>query len=323
MPTIRIRLRHVATATTAVVLVLIASTVGLTGHSNAATAERAAPAGNGLVVKCPFKVDVDFGSVSLPERMTRAQVTACQAFFSQSTPDGQFSPGDRSFSSQFCFEQKRRDACQQIREAACRLAVADNQFASSRQCLAAAPGVRVIVHRKAPRLSVFVTEPAVYEGPWLDVTDNSMDRWFPDGGRIYFYAPRRKAWDSRLGRIVPFPQDLVDFVARNPYVRVVGTRTVQLRNVAARQLDFVARDDPKARKEGLCGEYGIRDDPCLPITADPNVEGYVSFTLELGEPQRLIDIRTQSGRLILVLGDVDLFSEFAAAERLLKTLRVG
>lgn len=318
------------TATALVVAVSVVLLAGCIGDGSGTTTEPGAheqASATAVPAKCPFKRD-SISYWDLPDRMTRPQVKACQAHFAKRAPDGRFGPGTAAFTSQFCYafdSTTREGECQYVRVAACRLAVNDGAFASLRTCFAASPGQRVVVHKKSPRVSVLASEPAVFEGPWLDVVDNTLDRWFRrGGGRVYFYEPRRKAWDSRTGRIVPFPDDLVDFVASNPYVRVERVGTARFGELTARQIDFVVRQgDPKARRESLCGEYTLRDDPCLPISADANEEGYVSFSLELHEPQRLIDLHTRSGRLILLVSGIDRFRQLTEAERLLRTLRVG
>jgi hypothetical protein len=199
-------------------------------------------------------------------------------------------------------------------------------FSDLRTCFAAGTGSRVVVHRRSPRVTVLVRDPAVFEEAWIDVTDNTLDKWFPDGGRIYLEEPRTKAWDSRSGRIVPFPDDLVEFVAGSPYVQVHGIRTVRLGGTSARALDFTpTRGDPVARRTGLCGGGGfaLSEMECLPVSADPSAEGFVTFMLQLGQPHRLIDLRSPEGRLILVITHIERFGDLALSERVLTTLRFG
>ncbi len=182
-----------------------------------------------------------------------------------------------------------------------RLAVKDGKFTNLRSCFATARDTRVVLHEKSPRVTALVSEPSVFDGIWLDPVDNTMDRWFPDPGfRIEFSVPRRRAWDSRLAQVVPFPSDLGEHIARSPYVQVVDQRVVNLGGIDASQIDFVVREgDPNARHADMCGEEFVRDAPCLPITADPNDEGYVSWSLDPGTAYRLIDVSAPSGRLII------------------------
>lgn len=194
------------------------------------------------------------------------------------------------------------------------------------QCFLSAPGVRAVIREKSPRVTVFVKEPAVFDGIWLDPVDNTMDRWFPDPGfriDVASALPKTRAWDSRLAQIVPFPSDLTEHLATSPYVEVFDRRTIHLGGLEAKQIEFaVEQGDPSARQNDMCGEYLLRDEPCLPISADPNDEGYVSWSLSPGESYRLIDLSSPSGRVILYveLGEP---SQRSIAEKLLRTLRVG
>lgn len=191
---------------------------------------------------------------------------------------------------------------------------------------AAGPPVRTVVHKRSPRVSLVVAEPWYFEYGTLYVDNNLVQRFpgYGPGMSIWFKEPTRKAWDSPSGRKVPFPRDLVKFVIRNPYVRVLGLKPVRLGGIAARQIDVVARrGDPKGREANLCGEFAVRDEPCVPITADSDDEGFTSLSLEPGEPVRLIDLRTPSGRLIIVVRGHERVRQLSGAERILQTLRVG
>lgn len=291
-------------------VVAVALALGATGTAIPA---REAPK-TGAAEDCPFTY----------ENMSRTEVLACQAYFAAGAPDGRFEPGSPSFSTRFCGAHERHAVCQQVRVAVCRFAVGDGGFPSIRSCLSATPGARQVVHRRSPRASVILFEPWYLENGRLWI-DNEVRSYFPDDGFIDFQAATPTAWDSRSGRIVPFPRDLVRFIARSPYVRVLRIRTVRLAGVTARQIDVVARQgDPRARRRGLCGEVAVRDEPCLPITADDAAgEGYVSLSLEPGEPNRLTDLRTRSGRLIIHITQFDRFTQLSGAERILGTLRIG
>ena len=190
-----------------------------------------------------------------------------------------------------------------------------------RECVAASPPIRVILREK-PRITALVSEPAAFDGIWL--RSNVLDEWFTDPDfRIEFHGPKRDAWDSRLAQVVPFPSDLTEHVAQSPYVRVIDRRAVDLGGVQAKQIDFfVNNGDANARHSDMCGEEFIRDVPCLPITADPNDEGYVSWWLDPGTFYRLIDVWTPSGRVVISI-DVDDAGELEATEALLSTLRFG
>src|SRR5262245_24670146 len=171
-------------------------------------------------VKCPFHAG------DLPERMSRRQVEACQTYFARYAPRRRFAPGQPGFSSQFCTDLYRRTRnsrdgeCQRVRGSVCWFAVRDGAFASMRACFASAPAVRAVIS-ESQHLTALVSEPAVFDGIWLDPVDNTMDRWFPDSGfRIDFSDPKRQAWDSELARAVPWPSDLPEHLARSPYVEV-------------------------------------------------------------------------------------------------------
>ena len=71
----------------------------------------------------------------------------------------------------------------------------------------------------------------------------------------------------------------------------------------------------------MCGEEFIRDVPCLPITADPNDEGYVSWYLTPGRYYRLIDVSAPTGRIIVWI-EGDKLRELTATDAILSTLRV-
>jgi hypothetical protein len=309
-------------------MLLIAVLLGGCIDSTSPTGSGSAAGGE---ARCPFKRDSILGW-ELPERMTGEQTGACQAHFAARAPDGRFEPGSSSFTSQFCQAFVARDyttrnaECQEVRVAVCREAVRDSAFTDLRSCLSAGIASRVVVHVRSPRVTVLIRDPAVFEEEWIDVTDNTLDKWFPDGGRIYLHEPHRKAWDSRLKRTVPFPRDLVEFLGRSPYLRVVQRRTVHLGNVSAKALDFkVIRGDPIARKTGHCGAY-VSDMECLPITVDVDADGYTSFMFTgalFREPLRLVDLHTSNGRLILLVAHASSFQRLAAAERILATLRVG
>jgi hypothetical protein len=268
--------------------------------------------------ECPF-TDWD------PDTLTRAETEACQAFFAAGAPDRRFAPGSRSFSMRFCKARQRYDECQQVRVPVCRFAVEDGQFPSVRSCLAATPGVRQFVSRESPRASVILHEPWYYYENGSLWPDPEIGGWFPgDRGFIDFHRPPRYAWDSRSGRAVPFPRDLVRFVARNPYLRVVGTRTFRLGGVMARQIDIVVRrGDARARQMSLCGEYAVRDEPCVPITADRDEEGYTSISVEPRHATRLTDVRIPSGRIIVVVQVRGSFTQLSGTERIVRTLRLG
>ena len=277
-------------------------------------------------MRCPFIADFPF--YDLPDRMSRRQVEACQVYFARFAPGKRFEPGAPGFSSQFCADLYRRTQddrhgeCQTVRVAACQAAVNDRRFASMRRCFASTPATRVLI-KESPRVIAVVSEPAVFDGIWLDPVDNTMDRWFPDPGfRVEFSTPKAQAWDSLLAQTVPYPSDLTAHLAKSPYVTVLDLRTVNLGGVDANQVDLlVNRGDPNARHADMCGEEFIRDVPCLPVTADPNDEGYVSWHLTPGNFYRLIDVSAPSGRIIVSIEGEEL-SELAATERILETLRV-
>jgi len=276
---------------------------------------------------CPFISDLDGFVYDLPKHMSREQVEACQRYFAHGSPDDRFAPGSPAFSTRFCSAREHRHpACQQVRVAMCRLAVTDGSFTNLRACLAAAPAVRRVVRIGGASISVLVLEPWYFwTGVSLHLSADNEIRFahaFPNlDGWITFLAPTRTAWDSRAARKVPFPASLADFLAGNPYLRVLATRTLHLPGMKATEIDLLAvRGDPKAREQNLCGELGIRDEPCVPVTADSD-SGYTTLALKPGWPHRVIDVRTASGRVIVVVSQFYRFSELTGVERILRTLR--
>ncbi len=208
----------------------------------------------------------------------------------------------------------------------CRLAVTDGSFANLRACLAATPAIRRVVHIGGASISVLVLEPWYFwTGVPLHLSADNEIRFthaFPNiDGLIEFLAPTRTAWDSRTSQEVSFPSSLADFLAHNPYLRVIATRTLHLPGMNATEIDLVAvRGDPKARKQNVCGELGIRDEPCVPVTADSD-SGDTTLALKPGWPHRVIDVRTASGRVVVVVSQFYRFSDLAGVERILRTLR--
>jgi len=64
--------------------------------------------------------------------------------------------------------------------------------------------------------------------------------------------------------------------------------------------------------------------PCVPVTADPNEEGYVSWALEpaAGEIFRIIEIQTNRGSLVIEIGTSKGANQFmASAMDVLSTLQ--
>ena len=57
--------------------------------------------------------------------------------------------------------------------------------------------------------------------------------------------------------------------------------------------------------------------------ADANDEGYVSLALLPGEPYRLVDLHTRSGRIVVVIDGFAEFGRLSSAARTLRTLREG
>jgi hypothetical protein len=61
--------------------------------------------------------------------------------------------------------------------------------------------------------------------------------------------------------------------------------------------------------------------PCVPITVDPNAEGYVSFSLGAGEIFRIIEVRTPGRAVVMEIASGKPFRSKAMS--LLRTLRSG
>jgi len=305
-----------------VVLVVIVAMTACGGTDAPASADTHTSA------RCPFISHLDGFYYDLPERMSREQVKACQSYFARTSGDHRFAPGSPAFSTRYCSVlAHRHSACQQARVAVCRFAVSDGAFANLRACLATTPAVRRVVRIGGASISVLVPEPwSFWIGESLRLSADNEIRFanaFPNNdGLITFFAPTRTAWDSRASRKVAFPARLAEFLASNPYLHILTARSLHLPGITATEIDLVVRRaDLNARQAGLCGEIGIRDEPCVAVTADSTPEGYTTIMLKPRQSYRLIDLHTASGRVVAVVDQFDRFSELAGAERIVRTLR--
>jgi hypothetical protein len=120
--------------------------------------------------------------------------------------------------------------------------------------------------------------------------------------------------------------DFLVWLQHHPLLQVGRIFRVRLGSVIGRGVDgWVRAQDPRAYRDGYCGET-LSAASCVPVTADPNIEGYVSWALEPapGEAFRIIEIRTNRGALAIEIATYkrdDSEALTAAAMRLLSTLR--
>lgn len=129
--------------------------------------------------------------------------------------------------------------------------------------------------------------------------------------------------DANYGRILP-RGSFVEWLVHHPHLRVRGRRAVVVGGVSGEMIDFdVLRIDREAQRNGFCGLTNSAG-PCLPITADPDEEGYVSIELwpsDPGEPYTFIVLEVSARRSLLV--EVQGFErEKPDFERVLSTVRL-
>lgn len=313
----------------AVALTLVVGLLGGCGGSTTAAEQEGETSVQNEQRRCPFKRPAEYEPWELPSQMSSGQVEACQAFFARLTPDKRFVPGSRAFTSSFCAMFVRRDyttrqaECQDVRVAACRLAVRRGEFIGMRGCLSASPGQRLTAEG-SPRVSVVIRDPAVLDGYGVDMVDNTLDRWFTDvDGRISFVRPEGVAWDSRAATEVAVPADLTTLIADSPHVRVVGTQAVRFGGARGTQIDVVARRGDPARS---CPISDRAEDPCIPILVlrpEPGEAQDILLSLAPGVPTRVLDLRSSNGRVLIVVDGFSSFRKLAAVERVLRTVEIG
>jgi hypothetical protein len=167
-------------------------------------------------------------------------------------------------------------------------------FCSAASTGSASPRPKVWVVWKKPRLTLQPRRGWRYEsGP-------SVTRWIGhDFGGIYFQVLPRRVYSPRTHRPAIRSVDFLVWLQHHPLLRAGHIYRVRLGNVVARVLDgrVVAADD-RAYADGYCGET-MSQAPCVPLTADPNIEGYVSWALEPGDLFRIIEIETNRGSLAI------------------------
>ena len=303
----------IATVKTALLLVALALLTSSCGQEDKSST---------AAVKCPIRYDSDFDDYDLSDRMSPARVKACQEYFALRSADKRFTPGSPSFSTSFCNANTRRaSACQQVRVAVCQLRVRAGRFATIGRCLAGEP-VRQVVARRVG-VSLAIPEPWFFDIGWGMAADIEIDHLFRTSvGRVSFVRAASHAWSAHDSQRVPFPADLGEFLADNPYLDIHATTPISLGRIVAQQIDLVTRGgDPVAMKASLCGEYGLREEPCVPISADSDSEGYASLYLDPMTSYRLIDVKAPKGRLIIVVDDFDHFDQLSELSRIFETLK--
>jgi WD40 repeat protein len=166
-----------------------------------------------------------------------------------------------------------------------------------------APGDRtVIVKTKGPRITALL--PAGWKLSQGDPKQSTLvymsteePMTLPMG--VSFHRVFR-VHDPRTHRSAPFPADFIGFLRRHPRLRTGPPAAVRVGGLRATQVDVTAVSfDPKGHDEGLCGRPSLGD-PCVPISTDPNVEGWTSVAFDKGQRARFIYVRTPKWKLVII-----------------------
>jgi hypothetical protein len=135
---------------------------------------------------------------------------------------------------------------------------------------------------------------------------------------VFFHALPRRVEDPRTHRGVILRGDFLAWLQRHPFLRVGRIQHLRLGMFIA-----TAVDGRVQRANQVCGE-SMSHYPCVPITVDPNAEGFVSFSLEPGHIFRIIKVKTPGRSVVIEIRTVKKAQPFIpAAMRLLRTLRNG
>lgn len=120
-------------------------------------------------------------------------------------------------------------------------------------------------------------------------------------GGITFRTPVKvgtRVFDPRTNRPVRLRIDFLSWLRRHPHLRVTAPRAITIGGVPARELSGrVLSPDHQAFEKGYCG-LTLSAGPCVPITADPTEEGYVSYELSQREVFRIV-VFSRPGRGLL------------------------
>jgi hypothetical protein len=135
---------------------------------------------------------------------------------------------------------------------------------------------------------------------------------------VYFHALPRRVHDPRTNRGVALRGDFLAWLQRHPFLRLGRIQHLRLGMFTATAVDGSVK-----RTNQVCGE-SMSHYPCVPITVDPNAEGFVSFSLEPGEVFRIIKVKTPGRSVVIEIRTVKKAQPFIpAAMRLLQTLLSG
>jgi len=138
------------------------------------------------------------------------------------------------------------------------------------------------------------------------------------GDSVYFHALPRWVHDPKTNRGGVLQGDFLTWLQRHPSLRVGRIQHLRLGKFVATAVDGKVKH---ANQE--CGE-SMSHFPCVPITVDPDPEGFVSFSLERGEIFRMIKVKTPGRSVVIQIATFGKAQPFiAAAMRLLRTLRSG
>lgn len=175
-----------------------------------------------------------------------------------------------------------------------------------------------------PRLTIQPRAGWIYDGPpdaGFTAVHSSIGPFV--GGAINFRFLPRRVYSPRTHRPAVRGVDFLVWLQHHPLLRVGRIYRVRLGNLVGKVLDGrVIAADKRARADGYCGETSSQR-PCVPVTADPDIEGSISWALEPapGEVFRIIEIETNQGALAIEIStykDADQFK--LAAMGVLSTL---
>lgn len=185
---------------------------------------------------------------------------------------------------------------------------------------ATTPATRRVMVWKHPRLTLLLTPPwrFLWEDPRTHVLIRNPDytNQLPDGDdQLIFHALPRRVHDPKIHRGVVLQGDFLAWLQRHPSLRVGRIQHLRLGRFVATAVDGKVKH---ANQE--CGE-SMSHFPCVPITVDPDPEGFVSFSLVRGEIFRIIEARTPGRSVVMEIESGKPFRSKAMS--LLRTLRNG
>lgn len=255
----------------------------------------------------------------VPEgQLSDAQLKACQERFK--TPDvtsQAWRNGDGSDNCSPKLVYYEHFACGETFSQTCEAAVRDGHYKDIDYCIYPHQHRwRTVEVTKDPRLTIRIGPTwgagKGNVGPW-DEADMFSDIAFTKVPRIV-YDPR-----SDKGTFAP---DFVAWLLQHEYLETEPPVQVRFGELVGTQVEFrVIRDDPTAMDAGFCGTTNSRG-PCLPLTADPSDEGYVSLYVIGGEQNRFVVLHGRAeGVLIVVTRGSPGFYE--RADSVLRSLKLG